>query len=178
MNEPWTGVEILVALETGARELEAYFSSIPDEAFFDGDDAAWSPAHHLSHVTRSNLLVTRGLKAGSALPAHASGRSRTHGGILAVYRTGLVAARETLKRTNPVPPTVETGATRDRLVAEYANAARGLREASAAWSEADLDARAMRHPLLGMVSTREMLLFILIHDRHHLDGVREALASR
>jgi hypothetical protein len=49
--------------------------------------------------------------------------------------------------------------------------------ALADWSETLLDARAMRHPILGLLTTREMLFSLHIHDRHHLENVRGRLGA-
>jgi len=177
MPEPWTGSEIASALESGSRELASYFRSIPEPVFFSGDDKAWGPAHHLAHVTRPHSRIGSALRNPSVLPAHASGRSRTYSEIRDTYRTGLVAAAPQLATSNPIPPVVEPGATREGLADAYAAEAERLRAALADWSEEQLDARAMRHPILGFLTTREMLFFIHIHDRHHLDNVRGKLSA-
>jgi hypothetical protein len=41
------------------------------------------------------------------------------------------------------------------------------------WSEAELDAYRLPHPLLGRLSVREMMFFTLLHNRHH-----QAVAER
>jgi hypothetical protein len=146
--------------------------------FFSGDDRAWGPAHHLAHVTRSHSLVGRALRDSSVLPAHPSGRSRTLAEMRATYRTGLVAAAPQLATRNPIPPVMEPGITRERLADAYGTEAESLRAALADWSEEPLDARAMRHPILGILTAREMLFFIHIHDRHHLENVRGKLGTR
>ena len=54
---------------------------------------------------------------------------------------------------------------------------RDLREALTGWTEENLDRRAMRHPLIGPMTVREMLLFVVVHERHHLRIVSERLAE-
>jgi hypothetical protein len=177
MPDPRTLPEILAALEAGSREIETYFLALPHAAFFDGDDARWSPAHHLSHLTLGHKRVARALGSPAALPAHASGRSRGFAEIREIYVTGLPLVPAERLVNNPLPPRLEPDATQSQVVGDYVAASARLREAAAVWSEADCDARAVPHPFLGLLSAREMLFFFVVHDRHHLDGVRRRVAG-
>jgi hypothetical protein len=44
------------------------------------------------------------------------------------------------------------------------------------WSEADLDACRLPHPLLGRLTVREMLLFTQYHEVHHVANVERRRA--
>lgn len=50
-----------------------------------------------------------------------------------------------------------------------------MRTALEGWSERDLDRIRMPHPILGMLTTREMLFFTLYHNRHHVEAARRRL---
>jgi uncharacterized damage-inducible protein DinB len=52
-----------------------------------------------------------------------------------------------------------------------------LRDAATAWTEEALDRHALIHPLMGPLTVREMLLFFVVHERHHLRSVRDKLVS-
>lgn len=75
-------------------------------------------------------------------------------------------------RPNPLPPRLEPGVTQAAVITGFREANAALLEAAGRWSEADCDSRAMPHPFLGWLSTREMLLFCVHHDRLHLENVR------
>ena len=47
----------------------------------------------------------------------------------------------------------------------------------ARWNEADLDRYRMPHPLLGLLTVREMLQFTVYHTAHHLSRVAERAAA-
>jgi hypothetical protein len=177
MTDPHALPEILAALETGTRDIETYFLSIPAAEFFGGDMAHWGPAHHLSHLTLGHVRVGRAFGAPAALPAHPTGASRPFAAIREAYVTGLPKAPPEWLANNPLKPRLAEGATQPQVVADYTGAAERLRAAAAAWSEADADARVVPHPLLGALSAREMLFFFVLHDRHHLDGVRRRLGG-
>ncbi|MFD1732536.1 hypothetical protein ACFSC4_17950 [Deinococcus malanensis] len=40
------------------------------------------------------------------------------------------------------------------------------------WPDHELDARSMPHPVLDMLTVREMLYFTIEHNLHHLRGCR------
>ncbi len=78
-----------------------------------------------------------------------------------------------------MPPSLEAGddeaaeRTRSRVLSGWSRAGEALVAKTRGWNEASLDKYRMPpHPLLGKLTVREMLLFTLYHDRHHLESVR------
>lgn len=65
-----------------------------------------------------------------------------------------------------MPPVVKPG-DRDRLIAEGRGMLADLRNALATWTEADLDAYMCPHPAMGPLTAREMVMFTVLHARHH-----------
>jgi hypothetical protein len=175
MAAPYTLKELLAALESGAREIEVFFRALPRETFFKGDDIHWGPAHHISHLTLAYKRAGRAFAAPTTLPPHNGAPARTLEQLSAMYAAKIsqVSAEQLLK--NPLPPRVGPDSVQAELVSEYATSSADLREAAGKWSEADCDSRAVAHPFLGMLSVREMLLFFIMHDRRHYDGVRRRL---
>lgn len=172
MSEPHSLPDILAALESNAHEIEAYFGSLPRHVFFSGDDADWGPAHHLSHLTLAHKRVGKGLADPESLPPHQRGRSRTLDEMRAAYESRMAQVPPEQLRQNPLPPKLAEEASQRDVIREFVTASARLRTAAAGWSEGDCDARAMPHPFMGWVSTREMLLFFVFHDRMHHEGVR------
>jgi hypothetical protein len=76
-----------------------------------------------------------------------------------------------------VPPREEGAAPERRtaLLARWERVNARLREALEGWSERDLDRILLPHPLLGKLTTREMLFFTLYHDRHHVEAAKRRL---
>ncbi|MCC6348666.1 MAG: DinB family protein [Candidatus Eisenbacteria bacterium] len=173
--DPHALPEILAALEANSREIEDFFGGLPNEAFFSGDEQHWGPAHHLSHLSIAHRRVGRGLSTPAKLPRHESARSRTFDQMREAYRARLAQVPPEQLRPNPLPPSIEPGASQRALVDEYRDAAAAMRAAATAWSEDDCDSRAMPHPILGWLSAREMLFFFVHHDRLHLENVRGRL---
>lgn len=175
MAAPHSLKEILAALESGSREIEVFFRALPKDTFFAGDETRWGPAHHLSHLTLAYKRLGRAFAAPEALPPHDGGPTRTLEQLSAAYaaRISQVPAEQLLR--NPLPPRIGPDSVQADVVGEYATASANLRELAGKWSDADCDARAVPHPFLGLLSAREMLLFFIMHDRRHYDGVRRRL---
>lgn len=174
MSHPTTKTEILAALESNAEALDSCFSAQPDRALFTGDPDHWGPAHHLHHLTLTSLAIARGLRK-SGLPLHASGRSRGYGELISAATTALRSAPKEMLLERGRVVVIAPGTTRVDLVARFRAAADDLRAAATAWAEDDLDRHALPHPYLGAVTVREMLLFCVFHERHHLKLVRARL---
>jgi hypothetical protein len=75
-------------------------------------------------------------------------------------------------KNNPFAAKVKSD-TKETIIADFSWAAQGLREAVNGWTETELDTKGIQHPLLGLLSAREMLLFMIYHDQHHLLGIQK-----
>jgi hypothetical protein len=169
--------DLLAALRREGDRIAAFFRSVPESRFFVGSDADWSPAHHVEHLALAHTTVARGLRAGSRLPAHASGVSRSYAQVRDKYRATLAATPAAFLRANPFAPTIHTGIGARAVVQRYEDAHALLCAAAGTWNESELDTRAVSHPLLGPLSMREMLYFMLYHDAHHAAVVAAKLAA-
>ena len=176
MSPPTTKAEILAALESNQDAIVTYFSAQAEAVLFTGDPERWGPAHHLQHLAQTSQAIGRGLRK-SELPLHPSGHSRGYGELIGAATAALQAApRETLLergRTVIVSPNTS----RPELVETYRAASADLRAAAAVWRDDELDRRALPHPYLGALTVREMLLFCVFHERHHLRSVRKRLET-
>ena len=176
MPHPGTKAEILSALEANAETLAGYFSSLPAGVFFAGDSDHWSPAHHLVHLTQTSAAVERGLRS-VALPAHAAGRSRSYAEVRDLAASSLGATPKDVLLTMGRRVEIDSGTDPSAIVNAFVAAGTTHRDAIAAWSEDAMERSAMTHPLIGPLSVREMLLFVVVHERHHLRNVQTRVAG-
>jgi hypothetical protein len=77
---------------------------------------------------------------------------------------------------SPRAPAPDSESERAKIMAWHAAAVEELASLVASWPEKALDRRNLPHPLLGKLTVREMLLFTLYHNRHHVDVVRRRAA--
>ena len=176
MNHPSTLPEILDSLDGNRRLAAEVFARVPEALLIAGDPEHWSPAHHLAHLTATSKAVARGLRSDS-LPLHPTGSSRTYAEVRDAATQSLAdTPRETLLEMGRTVVIGRTVARAD-IVDAFESASRELRKAASTWSEAEFNRRAMTHPLAGPMTVREMLLFMVVHERHHLKIVRRRIEA-
>ncbi|MFK7801547.1 MAG: DinB family protein, partial [Anaerolineae bacterium] len=61
---------------------------------------------------------------------------------------------------------------RERILQGWVKKNRQLISAVDAWQDADLDTLVLPHPLLGNMTLREILLFTVYHNMHHVNDVQ------
>ncbi len=177
-----SGPAISDALMTLHQESVRFWESFRTAAFLEPLGDAWSPADNVRHLTKSVRAVTRGLQAPKLLLLLRFGRpghpSRTFEEVRDLYRARL-AKGASAGRFAPSgrPPSDVPEAAREEIMAFHADAVGSLCRAIGRWSERSLDRRQLPHPLLGPLTVREMLLFSLYHNQHHVDTVRRRHAA-
>jgi len=176
MPHPVTKLEIIAALESNAESILAFFSSLPDRLLFEGDADHWGPAHHLIHLTQSSESVTGALRSGK-LPLHPTAHSRNYAEVRDAAAVALAATPKPRLLEMGRIAVIPTGAGWPDLTSSFARAGAGLRAEATTWAEDAWDRHQMVHPLMGALTVREMLLFFIVHERHHLKLVRTRLES-
>ncbi|MCC7004114.1 MAG: DinB family protein [Gemmatimonadaceae bacterium] len=179
---PRTGAEIIAALQEVHRESVAYWATFSDAEFFARIGTAWSPAENVRHLSKSIRAVQQGLR----LPPFVvkvvfgapSGPARDYETIRTVYRDRLAQGASAGRfAPAPKPTAADPAAERRRIMRVHEASIADLTARIAKWSESDLDTRALPHPLLGKLSVREMLLFTVYHNTHHVANVQRLRAG-
>lgn len=173
LGDPRTGAEIERDLMSLQDEASEYLAAMPAADFFRPQGGKWSPSEHTRHLTKSIGAVARGL----GMPwivlrfkfgAH-HGESRDLATITATYRSALanpLPVNPFAPDARPVPADIEAG--RTTVLARFRGANAELRRAMRRWDEPALDRLRLPHPLIGKLTLREMLLFTLYHNAHHM----------
>ncbi|HYW51624.1 MAG TPA: DinB family protein [Gemmatimonadaceae bacterium] len=178
MNEPVAPMAltnrrgIIEALEAVHEAAVTYWASYTTPDFFAPMAAHWSAADHVRHLTRSMTLLIPALRLPRAALRVAFGTairpSRSIGEIRDAYDAALRAGG-TAGRFAPSPDrSAHDTVRRDRIMDTHSETLRGLTQAMERWTEAQIDAYLLPHPLLGKLTVREMMLFTLIHNQHHV----------
>ena len=185
-GEPRTAAEIAANHAVLAETGERFLRRLPGDVFFAAQGDRWSPAEHTRHLEKSARALVPALRLPQLVLLLRFGpsgrRSSTFADLVERYRGRLAAggrAGRFAPSPKPIPEDVERG--RDEIVARWRTVGDGLRSSISRWSESALDRCRLPHPLLGKLTVREMLLFMLYHDAHHLrlvagrlpEGVRE-----
>lgn len=180
--DPRSKDDILRAIDEIEAEVAAFFGGLSDTELVHREGDAWTPAEHLAHLATSVSAVARGLGMPRLLLRLRFGRawapSRSYGELRRDYKERLAAGGRASgvyvpPREDPSPDAVAS--LRAALLARWGRVNGRLRDALAPWSERQLDRIRLPHPLLGKLTTREMLFFTLYHGRHHVEGAARRL---
>ena len=172
-SPPFARDSIAAALRTLHAGSVRYWDAIPADAFFAPLGSGWSPADNVRHLTKTVRAVTRGL----GLPrlvlllrfGPARGRSRSFDELRATYHRALAEGGDAGRfAPSPERAGADVDARRRAIMAAHADAVEALANALPEWKESSLDRYRLPHPLLGKLTVREMLLFTLYHNLHHV----------
>ncbi|MEO8633981.1 MAG: DinB family protein [Gemmatimonadales bacterium] len=175
---PHTGPEFAYVLGALLAEGHASLSQPPATGFFAPQGVAWAPSEHIRHLSRSSrpLVTALGLPRfllGLRFGRH-RGPSRGFEGVrhryLAALDAGATAGRFTPPR-EPAPP--DPVARRVDILSMWSRTTVDLTSAILRWPDAALDRYQLPHPVLGLLSVRDMLAFTVYHTAHHLRRIME-----
>jgi hypothetical protein len=177
-GEPHTGTQLKQALSRVVAEGTAYLATLTDGQFFEPQGKAWSPSEHVRHLRKSSAPVAMALKLPRLLLrirfGLRSGPSRSFPQVQQTYLgklaegadAGSYAPRRDAPPSNPADR-------RREIMNAWAAVTVDLTNAMAGWNEPDTDRYQLPHPILGLLSVREMLIFTVYHTAHHLRRVQE-----
>jgi DinB superfamily len=176
LSEPFTKSEILRDLGAVHDWSTEFWQSFDHTDFFAPLGDAWSPADNVRHLIKSNRPVAQALKIPKLFLllrfGFARRPSRSYSALKATYYealgSGLKAGRF---GTSLIPTDQQTDERREQELAKLSQTFSALSAAIQGWSEGALDRLRLPHPGLGLLTVREMLLFTLYHNAHHVLGV-------
>jgi hypothetical protein len=170
---PFTAAELVQALRAMVAEGTAFLDTLSDDAFFAPQGDRWSPAEHVRHLRKASAPLASALR----LPAWViqlrfgrhRGPSRPYLELRTVYHRALAAGGQAGDfAPSPESRPADPRARRAQIMAQWQHTNDALCRAASGWSESALDRVQGKHPLLGMLSARELLEFTVYHTTHHL----------
>lgn len=155
--------------------MSEFFSSLSADEFVAREASAWTPAEHLEHLNTAVKAVAAGLEMPRWLLRLRFGRprssSRTYEQLRDDYRARLEQGAGATGRFVPGRGSLsddDSMVRRTRLLSGWYRANERLRSALERWTERDLDRIQLPHPILGRITAREMVLFTIYHNHHHI----------
>jgi hypothetical protein len=181
IQPPWTRDEIIAQFVDLHQQTLRFWSGFDTSTFVAPIGDGWSPANHVRHLTKAMRALTRGLliarfklllRFGWTLRG-----SRTYDEIRETYLSRLPA----FKGSNPFAPRLvdvidDPETWRNSVMLQYDTSLHELTSAITKWSERSLDHFRLPHILMGKLTVREMLFFVLYHNLHHVNGVTRKLS--
>jgi DinB superfamily len=164
--------ELLTNLNPKFFDMENLANSFEETAFFKQPHAEkWSAAQNIVHLINSTKGIASALKDPSVLGAYGKAErpSNDFDTIKNNYRIGLAAFQA---KGMPYKH-LDTEGSKENLLQNFKDINQKLVARAAQLQEDDFDTLQLPHPLLGMMTLREMLYFTADHTRHHFDIVEK-----
>lgn len=166
---------IQTQLQDDTQQVIARVEHLSDKLFWERKDGKWSVADVLQHLYLSTRPVARLMNGPREVLAQwgpAETPSRSYEEIADAYKRVLAGG---VKAPDVVSPrSADMDVEKQTVVDRFAGAYQSTVDAINHWSEQELDSYRMPHPVLGLLTVREMLCFTSIHTRHHLDRLPTA----
>lgn len=179
LGDPFTKRPLTAAIDNVHDEVGLFFTTMAADDFFARPEEGWSPAENLQHLTKSVAAVNRGMKFPKIILRLLFGTSATISRrlrkIAELYRAELAKGAKSSWRYSPssrsLPEDLEPA--KEKILKKWEKAGYNLLTTLEKWEDPQLDKYQLPHPILGKITVREMLLFTLYHNLHHMNGVRK-----
>ncbi len=153
------------------QEATDLFTSFSEEEFSATRDGRWTIAKNLDHLTRAARPVAQGLGLPKFLIRWKMGRgpgsSRPLMEVQKIYKDILAEGAQVRGRFVPEGKTSQT-----KALDQWDSCGHALLKKLDRWSDSQLDEYQVPHPLIGMLTVREILFFTIFHTHHHLQNVK------
>ncbi len=167
-----TQEEIVQNVLKSFQEVADWLIAQPDEKFEQGPVGKWDTSQHFDHLMNSAKQITNGLQLPKAVLRTQFGEpnqaERDYDSLVTLYRKELKNIPPTLVPRGKKYPASEKA----NMLATFQQQGEALAKVISEWSEADLDGYLLRHPLLGKMRVRELLLWMIYHNYHHLNNLK------
>lgn len=167
--------EIIAAGNTAFLELAARARAIgPEEFILPTVVGKWSPAQQVHHL----ILSTRNTTAAFALPKFlvrwVGGRPSRASSSYTALKTRYLELLQQGGRssTRYLPAAFDQPAAKEKLLKNWEETTKVYQRAlSTNWTDPQLDAYQVKHPLLGKITLRELGYFTIFHCIHHSNSL-------
>lgn len=162
--------EIIRALDEKITAFNAFITGLDKPSFEATPNNKWSAGQNLDHLVKA----IQPLQPAYSLPkfilrllfGKANRPSRTYEEVVTKYKAKLAAGGRASGRF--IPPVI-LFEQKESLIKKYTRQKEKLFRKIERQSEEALDQYILPHPLLGKLTLREMLLFTVYHNEHHLE---------
>lgn len=180
VKEPFTAAELARDLQAVREWSARYWERFDVADFFAPIGGGWSPAGHVRHLVKSNRPVAVALGVPKPILALRFGMtwrpSRRYSDLVAFYHSALAGGLKAGRyEASPLPPERHNDAQRRESLAALDESFAALLRLVPRWGERALDRLRLPHPGIGMLTVREMTMFTVYHNTHHVLGVARQL---
>jgi len=171
-----TKPELATTLLTNHHAFQNYLAGLSAEELVSSKNNKWTAVQHLEHI----CLSVQPVRLAFILPkfllrlvfGKANRPSKTYDQLIEKYKAKLQAGGRASGRFIPAASKAKKHQQlNERLTTEVNKLAHKINR----FSEAELDAYILPHPLLGKLTLREMIYFTCYHVQHHHELTKQNL---
>ncbi len=161
------------ALRETMEALSGLVATASEQSFKSQPNGKWGVAQQTDHLSIANYITASGF----AMPKpvlktvfkSANRISQPYDEVVWRYQQQL---SQGAKAPLPFQPVFIRFTSRTVVQKVWANSCEVLLKATDNWTEEELDAYLLPHPILGKITARELLLFTVYHIRHHYNSMK------
>ena len=165
--------EIIAGLGTSAEAVSTWIEHQSEEKFIEGPLDKWTTSQHLDHLHQVVVLINKALRLPKFLLRWRFGKpnrkGRDYDALVTRYKEKLKGFVGTNNTTSGKTHAIEE---KKSLLVNFQIQIQRLQKVLEKWSEEDLDKYLIPHPLLGKLTIRELMLWMVYHHYHHLDNLK------
>lgn len=170
--------EIIVELGESYNSLCAAASSVEDHRFNMSKDNKWTAAENVQHLVTATKMTSMAFTLPKFIHTFLYGKpSRTshgYGKIVENYQKRLDEGAKATGVYVPKKTDYEKAVLTKKLNTEGEKLVSAI---SKKWSDEQMDQYQVAHPILGLLTIRELAYFTLYHNFHHLETIRKNYLS-
>ena len=170
--------EITKKLETNHKTFTDFMAPLNDKDFMHAPAGKWTAGQQLDHIIRSVSPLATGLRLPKFIVGLVFGKanrpSKSYEYLVKKYLSKLESGGKARGRF--IPLQIEPSQKQkniDKLLKRVALLTKNMN----GYSENQLDAYILPHPLLGKVTIREMMYFTIYHAEHHLKQAKRNIGE-
>ncbi|MCW3119041.1 MAG: DinB family protein [Chitinophagaceae bacterium] len=165
-----TKEEIILRLDSGYKEFTGFITALNEKDLMHAPVGKWNAGQQLDHLIRAVSPLSTGLMLPKFILKMVFGKanraSKSYEELVKKYlekldRGGKASGRFIPKQIDP--------SQRQKSINHLLRLVTRLGEKIDNYSENQLDAYTLPHPLLGKLTIREMMYFTIYHAEHHLE---------
>lgn len=174
MTNPILKEALTASFNTVAQEVEA----IDEQQYFAPIGDKWSIAENILHLTQSVKSLNQGLALPKEVLAEQFGRiERANFSYDEVVSNYLAILSTGLKARGAFVPELPENPSKTVLIARFIKHHVALAGFLDTFTETELDELCIKHPVLKLLTLREMYYFMHYHIGHHLKAIQKGIKA-
>ena len=172
MTQITTKAEILSALKDSSQLTQEWFTKIPAANFFARHGKDWSASDNVDHMIKAIKPIVKALRLPTLVLHTMFGKpkkpSATYDELCSSYKAEIAKGAQASGNFLPDQETPENPENKKtELISRLSRTIDRLISAIEKWNDKALDETQLPHPILGMLTLREILFFTIYHNLRH-----------